>query len=104
MRVEVAAARALRSRQEQLEQRRVAEQLDHLLGARFRGAAAALEQRRQRLTALSPDAVLARGYSITQDDESGRVVRSAAESAPGRAVRIRVASGQLRARVEEVRP
>jgi exodeoxyribonuclease VII large subunit len=61
-----------------------------------------LEHRRQRLVALSPDAVLSRGYSITQDAESGAVIRSAAETAVNRKLRIRVAAGRLGARVEEV--
>jgi len=48
--------------------------------------------------------VLARGYSITQDAESGAVVVSASSTAPGRQLSIRLARGRLGARVEEVEP
>src|SRR2546430_8159633 len=58
--------------------------------------------REQRLAALSPDGVLARGYSITLDAESGTVIRSAAATKVNRRVRIRLASGRIGARVEEV--
>ena len=60
-----------------------------------------LEARGQRLDALSPYAVLGRGYSITSDEESGSVLLSAAATRPGRRVRIRLARGSLTAGVEE---
>ena len=71
---------------------------------RFAIATRGLEHRRQRLLALSPDGVLSRGYSITQDAESGAVVRSASETAVDRKLRIRLATGRLGARVEQVEP
>ena len=46
--------------------------------------------------------MLARGYSITQDAATGHVLRSSAETAAGRKLRIRLASGRLGARVDEV--
>jgi len=36
-----------------------------------------LANRAGRLEALAPDAVLARGYSITEDEETGHVLRAA---------------------------
>jgi exodeoxyribonuclease VII large subunit len=84
--------------------RRAPERLERALAKRFDTAARGLEHRRQRLTALSPDGVLARGYSITQDAESGAVLRSATATAVKRKLRIRLASGHLGARVEEVEP
>ena len=57
-----------------LASRRAAERLDRALAARFSSADRGLEHRRERLIALSPDSVLARGYSITQDADSGAVV------------------------------
>jgi exonuclease VII large subunit len=45
---------------------------------------------------------LSRGYSITQDAQSGAVIRSSAGTAVNRKVRIRLASGRLGALVEEV--
>jgi exodeoxyribonuclease VII large subunit len=98
-----AAARLAKSANE-LASRRAAVRLERALAERFSGSTRALAHREQRLTALSPDGVLTRGYSITQDAESGAVVRSAAATAPGRRVRIRLGTGRLQAKVDEVEP
>jgi exodeoxyribonuclease VII large subunit len=84
--------------------RRAQDRLDRALTERFAASARGLEHRRQRLVALSPDGVLARGYSITQDAESGTVLRSSGATAVDRRVRIRLAAGRLGARVDEVQP
>jgi exodeoxyribonuclease VII large subunit len=96
-----AAARLTRSRNA-LAGRRAADRLDRALSERFAIANRGLEHRRQRLVALSPDSVLSRGYSITQDAESGAVLRSSAGTAINRRLRIRLGAGRLGARVEEV--
>ncbi len=96
-----ASTRLARSRSE-LVKRRVADRLDRALTERFASATRGLEHRRQRLVALSPDGVLSRGYSITQDAESGAVLRSSAETKANRRVRIRLGAGRLGARVDEV--
>ena len=101
--VGAAVARLTRSRNA-LASRRAADRLERALSERFSAANRALEHRRQRLVALSPDGVLARGYSITQDAESGAVLRSSAATAAGRKLRIRLAAGRLGAKVEEVEP
>jgi len=62
-----------------------------------------LGNRAGRLEALAPEAVLARGYSIAEDEETGQVLRAATETATGRRLRLRLAAGSLGARVEEVR-
>ncbi|MBA2504030.1 MAG: exodeoxyribonuclease VII large subunit [Pyrinomonadaceae bacterium] len=62
--------------------------------ARLRVAAASLE-------ALSPLAVLARGFAIAQD-ESGRALRSSDGVNVGERVRVQLARGALRCRIEEV--
>ena len=98
-----ATARLARGRN-QLAARRAADRLDRALAERFAAATRALQHRSQRLVALSPEAVLSRGYSITQDAESGTVLRAAAGTAAGRRLRIRLAAGRLGARVEEVDP
>jgi len=54
----------------------------------------------QRLAALNPNAVLARGYAIVQDD-AGIVIRSAAQTHPGQRMRITVSDGSIHARVEK---
>jgi exodeoxyribonuclease VII large subunit len=96
-----ATARLARGRNA-LAARRAAERLDRALAERFAVATKGLEHRRQRLLALSPDAVLSRGYSITQDAESGAVLRSSRGTAVNRRVRIRLSEGRLGAKVDEV--
>jgi exodeoxyribonuclease VII large subunit len=96
-----ASTRLARSRNA-LAARRAANRLDRALTERFAAATQGLEHRRQRLVALSPDGVLSRGYSITQDAESGAVLRSSTETAANRRVRVRLGAGRLGARVDEV--
>jgi exodeoxyribonuclease VII large subunit len=96
-----AAARLTRS-VNALAARRAPDRLDRALSERFGGATRALAHRAERLNALSPDGVLARGYSITTDADSGAVIRSASETRPQKRVRIRLRSGRIGARVEEV--
>ncbi len=52
-----------------------------------------------RLTALSPLAVLERGYSITRTLPDHRVVRQAGEAAPDQTLEILLARGRLKVRV-----
>ncbi|HSS60891.1 MAG TPA: exodeoxyribonuclease VII large subunit [Candidatus Limnocylindrales bacterium] len=101
-RLESAAVARLATSVNALASKRAPDRLDRALAERFAGATRALAHREQRLIALSPDGVLARGYSITQDADSGAVIRSSAETAPGSSVRIRLHAGRLRARVDEV--
>ncbi len=101
-RLEAAAQRVVRDRAADLARRRSGERLDALMSARLRAEERTLAQLQERLAALSPERVLARGYAIAADEETGRVLRTAAESAPGRRVRVRLASGILRTRVEEL--
>jgi exodeoxyribonuclease VII large subunit len=54
-----------------------------------------------RLNALSPLAVLQRGYSITRDD-AGRVIKRSAELKPGDKIVNRLSQGQVESRVTEV--
>ena len=51
---------------------------------------------RQRVAALSPAATLARGYAVVQAQD-GTVLRDPAQAAPGSALRIRLADGDLAA-------
>ncbi len=64
--------------------------------ARARLAAAAAS-----LDALSPLAVLKRGYSVAED-RSGVILRDARQVRAGETIRLRLAEGALRCRVEEV--
>ncbi len=54
-----------------------------------------------RLDALSPLAVLARGYAIAASEGDGHILRSAAEVSAGEPIRVRLSEGSLRARVTE---
>lgn len=53
-----------------------------------------------RLEALSPLGVLARGFALVRRADDGRIVRSAADVRPEDRIDVRLAAGQLRARVE----
>lgn len=82
--------------------------LNELCTAHNALAAARLDDARGRLgvaaaslDALSPLAVLKRGYAIAQD-ERGRLLRNARDSQVGDRVRLRLAEGALKCRVEEV--
>lgn len=56
---------------------------------------------RNRLRLLSPEQVLARGYSITTDAASGAVLREAKKTRKGQKVITRLASGSVRSVIEE---
>lgn len=64
-------------------------------GGRFAALAASLD-------ALSPLRVLGRGYALAQT-ESGEILRSAAQTAPGERIRVRLARGQLVCDVAETK-
>jgi exodeoxyribonuclease VII large subunit len=70
------------------------------LGHRLDAAAADLSHTRARVTALSPQATLDRGYAVVQRAD-GRVVRRPADVAPGDPLRVRLAEGQIAAEVRE---
>lgn len=97
------AVRLLAGRRLDLDRRRGTVRLARLAEERFTEARRELEGRAGRLAALSPEAVLARGYSITEDEESGLVLRAASDTATGRRLRVRLHRGSLAARVEELR-
>ena len=53
-----------------------------------------------RLRLLSPTSVLERGYSITLDTTSGRVIRTAGDVRPGQRLTTRLKTGEIRSVVE----
>lgn len=59
-----------------------------------------LEQAAAKLQALSPEAVLGRGYAILTRADDGRVVRSPAQVRAGEHARVRVAGGTLMVTVD----
>jgi exodeoxyribonuclease VII large subunit len=60
----------------------------------------ALRQLEKRLKSLGPEQVLARGYSITTDAATGRVLRNAAKVAAGQKLKTRLAKGEIKSAVE----
>jgi exodeoxyribonuclease VII large subunit len=54
-----------------------------------------------RLRLLSPTNVLERGYSITTDAATGKVIRGATETRSGQRLKTRLKKGEIRSVVEE---
>ncbi len=105
--LERAGARWLRSASRwvaplRAEQLRLAERLRRAGSASTDDPGARLAEAAARLDALSPLAVLARGYAIARGP-TGAVLRSANEVAPGEDVRIHLQRGEIVARVTEAR-
>jgi exodeoxyribonuclease VII large subunit len=80
-------------------------ELDHRLGF---AAAHDMKQRAQQidllerhLQAVSPEAVLKRGYSITTRKKAGAIVRSAGDVSPGERLITRLADGTIESTVED---
>jgi exodeoxyribonuclease VII large subunit len=65
------------------------------------GKRAQLKAARGELKALSPVAILERGYALVFDDE-GRLVKNPAQMKKGDKLRARVAHGEIAATVDEV--
>lgn len=99
-RLQSSADRGLKARGEDLARRRGQAALVRLFEDWRTSAQRELGHRRQRLEGLSPLRVLARGYSITQDAETGSLLTDAAATGPGRRVRVRLSHGRLAAVVE----
>ena len=60
-----------------------------------------LRQLEKRLNALGPEQVLARGYSITTDADTGKVLRDAAKVKAGQKLKTRLAKGEVVSSVEK---
>ncbi len=81
---------------------RADDRLPMLLTGRLARARSDLARQEAELSALGPFATLERGYAIVRDTE-GRIVRDAAQLALADAVSVRLARGEVDARVEHVR-
>jgi exodeoxyribonuclease VII large subunit len=92
------ASSAARSRVSLTLQRAALEAAAH---ARLEDARSRLAVAVASLDAMSPLAVLGRGYALAQD-ERGAILRESRAVKTGERVRVRLASGSLRCRVEEV--
>jgi exodeoxyribonuclease VII large subunit len=78
------------------EEKRLRDQVQHHLKAR-RDRFAALEA---HLRLLGPEQVLARGYSITLDAETRKIVRDASETRSGQRLRTRLKIGEVNSTIE----
>src|ERR1043166_7330437 len=77
-------------------QRRLGEQARQQLRERKHD----LQTLASRLRLLGPEQVLSRGYSITSDAVTGKVLRAAGETKAGQRLRTRLKTGEVRSRVE----
>lgn len=92
----------LQARHDALQARR--QRLEDLVCRQLRDRQQQLHTLETRLRLLGPEQVLARGYSITTDAETGRIVRRAAETQAGQRVRTRLHEGEILSRVESFQP
>jgi exodeoxyribonuclease VII large subunit len=95
----VRPAQLLKQRREvfEAELERLHEQARHRLAER-KNIYTALES---RLRLLGPEQVLARGYSITMDAATGKVLRDANEIKAGQKLKTRLKNGEIQSRVEK---
>jgi exodeoxyribonuclease VII large subunit len=95
----VRPAQLLKQRRESLvvSQRRLRE-LAHVC---LRNGRNRFEATEARLRLLGPEQVLARGYSITLDGTTGKVIRRARDVSSGQHLRTRVKEGEISSRVEK---
>lgn len=91
-------ALVLRQRQEICQQFR--DRLSAQVRQRLKDLRNRAEASAARLRLLGPEQVLARGYSITRDAETGAVLRDASTVKPGARLKSRLADGEVRSRVE----
>jgi len=61
-----------------------------------------LRQLERRLNSLGPEQVLSRGYSITTDAATGKVLREAAKVKAGQKLKTRLAKGEISSQAESV--
>jgi exodeoxyribonuclease VII large subunit len=78
----------------------VAARLEPVMARRLAVLRATLERQGAALDALSPLAVLSRGFAMPRD-QGGRVMRHVADFIPGERFTLRVSDGQVTARTEE---
>ena len=71
------------------------------LALALKGRRETLRQLEKRLTALGPEQVLARGYSITTDTANGKVMRDVTQVSAGQLLTTRLANGEIFSRVDK---
>jgi len=89
----------LKQRRESLKVNR--QRLRELAHVRFKDLRNGMAATEARLRLLGPEQVLARGYSITMDAASGKIIRRAKDAKPKQQLRTRVSDGEISSRVQE---
>jgi exodeoxyribonuclease VII large subunit len=77
------------------------QRLRELARAQFKNCKSSLETTEARLRLLGPEQVLLRGYSITMDAASGKIVRRAKDAKRGQHLKTRVKEGEIFSQVEK---
>jgi exodeoxyribonuclease VII large subunit len=80
---------------------RIRERLFKLPAARLQGKTALLASLNAKLKLLSPLNVLDRGYSITIDADTGKVLQSSSDAPPGKKLLTKLKQGQVRSVVAQ---
>jgi len=75
--------------------------LNRAMAQEVERAQARLQDKERWLEAISPLAVLGRGYALVQD-ASGRVLRAAKEAVPGTQIAITLAEGRIESEVRRI--
>ncbi len=73
--------------------------MDLAIDQKLEGAKNTLQQHAHVLEALSPLRVLARGYSLTVDVNTGKLITSEHQVVPGQTIRTKLASGEIESTV-----
>jgi exodeoxyribonuclease VII large subunit len=97
--VRVRPAQILRQRRERLQATR--RRLPELAQAHLRNWENRLGATASRLRLLGPEQVLARGYSLTMDTATGKILRRAQDVKAGQALRTKLQEGEVASRVEK---
>ena len=79
---------------------RIQDRLRHRIATRRAAAEARVRELAGRLDALSPLAVLGRGYAVCWNEPRTSIIRSSTAVRPGDAVRVTLAEGEIGCRVE----
>ena len=80
------------------------EDLIAALGDRVRDAKHRIAILGEKLEGANPRNILKRGYAMVRDRDTGKIIRSAADTAAGSVIEIIPESGSITARVEELTP
>ncbi len=78
------------------------ESLDHFIDGVIQSSSEQLERVSQVLDAISPLKTLARGYSVTLDAESDKVIMSIEHVKPGQLIRTKLCDGEFISKVEPI--